>query len=105
MVNALLQNTMRVTVQTYLAVSIDTLIRKVPGLIEGAISKGKTGKSINVEISDFNILSCDIIMGSKRLHFLVHAQLKSFIELKHINAGKQVNIITKEKKSQKEPKE
>jgi Domain of unknown function (DUF4403) len=103
--NAMLHDEVRDTVQTYLAVSMDTLIRKVPALIEGAISKGKTGKSINVEISEFNILSCDINMGSKRLHFLVHAQLRSVIELKHINAGKKVNILMKEKKGQKEPKE
>jgi len=101
--DAMLHDKVRDTVQTYLAVSMDTLIRKVPALIEGAISKGKTGKSINVEIRDFNILSCDINMGSKRLHFLVHAQLRSLIEIKQINAGKKVDIKTKEKVSGLEP--
>jgi hypothetical protein len=101
--DAMLHDKVRHTMQTYLAVSMDTLIKKVPALIEGAISTGKTGKSINVEISDFNILSCDINMGSKRLHFLVHARLRSVIELKHINAGKKVDIKTKKKISRPEP--
>jgi hypothetical protein len=103
--DAMLHDKVRHTMQTYLALSMDTLIKKVPALIEGAISTGKTGKSINVEISDFNILSCDINMGSKRLHFLVHAQLRSLIEIKQIKAGKRVDIKTKEKVSRLEPTE
>lgn len=95
--DAILHDKVRDTVQTYLAVGMDSLIMKVPAVIEGAISKGKTGKAIDLDIRDFKILSCDVKMGAKRLHFLVHAQLRSGIHLKHINAGKGIKIKPKKK--------
>ncbi len=99
--DALLHDKVRDTVQTYLAIGLDSLIMKVPSLIEGAISKGKTGKAIDLSISEFEILSCAVNMDSKRLHFLVHTQLKSGIELKRINAGKGIKIKPKAKKKAK----
>jgi len=96
--DAVLHDKVRDTVQTYLAVELDSLILKIPALIEGAISKGKSGKSIDLSISEFNIRSCDIKMDSKRLHFLVHTQLKSGIAIKHLNAGKGIKIKPKKKK-------
>ncbi len=95
--DALLHDMVRDTIQTYLALEMDTLIKKLPDIIEGAISKGKTGRSIDVDISEFEIISCSVSMGAKRLHFLVHARLISEIELKRINAGKGIKIKPKVK--------
>lgn len=95
--DALLHDKVRDTVQTYLSVGLDTLIKKIPGIIEGAISKGKTGKAIDLDISDFKIISCGVKMGAKRLHLLVHVSLKSEIELKRIGAGRGIKIKVKEK--------
>jgi hypothetical protein len=61
---------------------MDTLIRKLPDIITRGINKGKTGRAIDVDISKFKILSCQIAMGAKRLHFIVHTQLTSEIEVK-----------------------
>ncbi len=95
--NAVLYDRVRDTVQTYLAIEMDTLIRKLPAIITGAINKGKTGRAIDVDISKLKILSCQIALGSKRLHFIVHTQLTSEIEVKQINAGKRVRIKAKKK--------
>jgi len=95
MSDALLHDRVRDSVQTYLALGMDTLIKKIPGLIENAISKGKTGETIGMDITDFKILSCSIELGSKRLHFLVHTTLKAAINLEHIKTGKQINIKPK----------
>jgi hypothetical protein len=95
--DAVLHDRVRDTVQTYLAIEMDTLIRKLPAIITGAINKGKTGRAIDVDISKLKILSCQIAMGAKRLHFIVHTQLTSGIEVKQINPGKRVRIKVKKK--------
>jgi hypothetical protein len=80
--DAVLHDKVRDRVQTYLAIEMDTLIRKLPDIITRGINKGKTGRAIDVDISKFKILSCQIAMGAKRLHFIVHTQLTSEIEVK-----------------------
>lgn len=95
--NALLHDKIRDTVQSKLTMSMDSLIYKIPGIIEQSISKGKVGKTIDVSINEFRILSCEIIMGAKRVHFKVHTRFTSAIGLKYLKPGKTIHIIPKKK--------
>jgi hypothetical protein len=94
---SLLHDRIRDTVQRHLTVGLDSLIAKIPSVIEKAIGKGKTGKTIDVDVNDMRILSCGITMDSKRIHLLVHTSFKSAITLKHLNAGKSIFIKPKKK--------
>lgn len=96
--HALLHNVIKDTVQALLSVGMDSLIGKVPGIIKQAIAKGKTGRSIDVDIDNLKVLSCQIKMGAKRIHFLIHTDFVAGINIKKIRPGKQIFIKPKKKK-------
>ncbi|HSC55319.1 MAG TPA: DUF4403 family protein [Phnomibacter sp.] len=96
--DALLHETILDAVKDDLQLSMDSLITKVPDIVEKAIAKGKTGQSIDVSMDEFSIRSCRITMDAKRIYFLVNAQFKSAIAIKRINAGKQIKITPKGKR-------
>jgi uncharacterized membrane protein len=85
----------RDTVQSLLTLQMDTLLGKVPVIIENAVSKGKTGKTIGIDIDDFSVTSCNILMGAKRMHFKVHTTFMAGLHLKHIHPGKELHIRPK----------
>jgi hypothetical protein len=95
--DALLHDKIRDTVQAKLTMSMDSLIYKVPGIIESAISKGKVGKTIDVSMHDLRILSCGIVMGAKRIHFKVHTRFIAGIGLKYLKPGKKLLVLPKKK--------
>lgn len=81
-----------------LTLNLDTLIVKVPQLAENAISKGRTGNTIDLRFDSLVIKNCEILMGMKRVHFKIHASAAAGIEIKNINAGKRLKIKTKAEK-------
>jgi hypothetical protein len=97
--DALLHDMLRDTVQTYLTMGMGNLIDKVPLIIENAIARGKTGKTIDVHVDSLKVHSCDIRLAADMMHLMVHTSFESSIDLKHLNAKKKV-LIKPKKKSQ-----
>jgi hypothetical protein len=95
--DALLHDMLRDTVQTYLNMGMGSLIDKVPLIIENAIAKGKTGKTIDVHVDSLKVYSCDIRLAADMMHLQVHAGFESAIDLKHLRAKKKVFIKPKKK--------
>ena len=90
--DAILHNKIRDTLQSFLIVGLDTLIMKIPSIIENAIAKGKTGRTIDIDVEDFSIHSCKILMDARRLHFIVHTTFTSDLEIKHLKSGEGIKI-------------
>lgn len=90
--NSLFNTKIRDTVSKALSFGVDTLIQKIPNLIENAISKGKVGKTIDLDLQDFVIRSCEIKWGAKRVHFIIHTQFEADMRLKELRSGKKVKI-------------
>jgi hypothetical protein len=90
--NSFFNSKVRDTVRQALSFGVDTLIQKIPTLIENAISKGKVGKTIDLDLQDFVIKSCDIKWDAKRVHFLVHTTFEADMDLKSLRSGKKVKI-------------
>ncbi|ULQ56003.1 DUF4403 family protein [Flavihumibacter rivuli] len=99
--NALLHDEIQAGVQKQLVMDMDSLIMKVPALIEGAVAKGKTGKAIDVNLGEFKVHSCDIQTDAKRVHLLLHTSFNSDIRIKQINAGRKVMVKPKSQKAKK----
>ncbi|HSR39377.1 MAG TPA: DUF4403 family protein [Phnomibacter sp.] len=89
---ALMHDRIRDTIQSKLMVGLDSQIARIPSIIEKAISKGKTGRTIDVEVGQFRIASCEVNMSANRIHLLVHVLFAGSIRLKHLNAGKAIRI-------------
>lgn len=95
---AMMHDRIRDSIQSKLMVGLDSQIVRIPSIIEKAISKGKTGRSINVDVGHFRIASCTVEVGAKRIHLVVHALFSGAIRLKHLNAGKAIRIVPGAKK-------
>jgi hypothetical protein len=67
----------------------------VPRIFEQAIARGKVGKPIDISMTDLRILSCNIILGAKRIHFKIHTRFIAGIRLKQLKPGKKVHIVPK----------
>ncbi|HNP21112.1 MAG TPA: DUF4403 family protein [Panacibacter sp.] len=80
-----------------LVLGLDTLIQRVPDLVENAIAKGKTGNAIDLTLDNLVINDCKISMGAERVHFRIHAGAQAGIALKKINAGGRLTISAKPK--------
>ncbi|MCC6413742.1 MAG: DUF4403 family protein [Saprospiraceae bacterium] len=89
---AYLHDMIRDTIQSQLSMGMHSFIEMVPGIVEQAIAKGKPGKSIDVGMHDLEVLSCDISLGAKRIHFKVHTSFAADIRLKKLKAKKQLRI-------------
>jgi len=88
----LLHDRIRDTIQKKLMIGLDSQIALIPNLIKQAISKGKTGKTIEVQMDRFNVQSCKVLIGAKRMQLGVHANFVGAIRLKKLNAGKAIRI-------------
>ena len=95
--DAFLHDKLRDTLQTFLTLEADTLIRKIPDIIENAIASGRTGKTIEVKIDELKIHSCDIRMDARRIHFIINTTFASNLTLKRLNPGKEIMIKPKVK--------
>jgi hypothetical protein len=95
---AMMHDRIRDTIQSKLMVGLDSQIVRIPSIIEKAISKGKTGRAIDVNVGDFRIASCMVDVGAKRIHLVVHTLFDGAIRLKHLNAGKAIRIAPGGKK-------
>lgn len=95
---SLLHNRIRDSLQKNLVIGLDDQIKRIPDIIETAISKGRTGKTIEVSMNRFKIKSCEVDMGAKRIHLVVHATFAGGISLKHLRAGKAIRIAPTKKK-------
>lgn len=89
---AYLHDMIRDTIQSQLAMGMHSFIMMVPGIVEQAIAKGKPGESIDVGMHDLKVLSCDISMGAKRIHFKVHTSFAADIRLKNLKAKKRLRL-------------
>ncbi|MBM3162387.1 MAG: DUF4403 family protein [Chlorobi bacterium] len=88
----LLHEFVRDTVATKLNLRLDTLIGKVPGIINNAIAKGRAGKVIDLKMDSLRVKKCDIVLDSKKMHLLVNVGANASLRLKQINPGRTVRI-------------
>jgi hypothetical protein len=94
----LLHDRIRDTIQKKLMIGLDSQIAMLPNIIKQAISKGKTGKTIDIEMDQFTVESCKVLLGAKRIQLGVHANFIGAIRLKKLNAGKAIRIAPRGKK-------
>ena len=87
-----LHNMIRDSIQAGLGLELNSVLSKVPDIISGAIAKGKTGKTLNINVSDMRMSSCVLVLDSKNIHLDVHTYFLADILLKHINPGKTLRI-------------
>ncbi|NTU44190.1 MAG: DUF4403 family protein [Chlorobiaceae bacterium] len=87
-----LHNLLRERIASKLNLGLDTLIMKLPALINHAIAKGKTGRTIDLRVENLAIKQCDILMGKEMIHFIINAQTETTIRLKKIKAGRPIRI-------------
>jgi hypothetical protein len=93
--DALLHQKIRDTVKQALTLGLDTLIAKIPHLIEKGIAAGKPGKSIDVAIRNFELRRCQFALGARGIHIRINVRLAAGIDLKHLKAGKKVQLKPK----------
>jgi hypothetical protein len=87
-----LHDLLRERVASKLNLGLDTLIVKLPEVINQAIAKEKTGRTIDLRVENLDIKQCDILMGKERIHFIINAGTQTTIRLKKIKAGKAIRI-------------
>jgi hypothetical protein len=91
----LLHEMIRDTIAGKLSLQLDSLIKKVPSIVQNSIAKGKTGKSIDLKLKELNIKQCQIFLGKIKIHFKITAGVKANLRLKKLNAGKPLSIKNK----------
>lgn len=89
-----LHNSIKDTIASKLILKLDSLIKKIPPLIELAIEKGKTGKVVDINFDHLYVHGCEMIMDSKQIHFKIHAVAEADLQLKELKAGKKLKIKT-----------
>ena len=82
------------TIASKLVLGLDTLIERVPAIVENAIARGKTGNAIYLSLDSLVIKDCDIYMSAKMVHFKIHAGAAAGIQIKKINKGSSLEIKT-----------
>jgi hypothetical protein len=90
----LLHESIKDTIVTKLSLKLDALIKTVPPLVERAITKGKTGKVVDINLNHLYVQGCEMIMDSERIHYKIHAVAEADLKLKELNAGKKLKIKT-----------
>lgn len=88
----LLHARIKKAVASKLHVDLDTLISKVPALLHDAIASGKAGKAITLSVEKPEIRHCDILLGEKRIHMVLHVLAETDLEIKRIKTGRKINI-------------
>lgn len=87
-----LHDLLRKHVASKLNLGFDKLIWQLPLIINQAIAKEKTGKTIDLTVKKLEIKQCDILMGKEKIHFIINAGIETTIRLKRIKAGKAIHI-------------
>ncbi len=90
-----LHDMIRDSIQAGLGLELNSVLSNVPDIISGAIAKGKTGKTIDINVSDMRMSSCVLVLDSKNIHLDVHTYFLADILLKHINPGKTLRVRPK----------
>ena len=91
----------RDSIAAKLVINLDTLIGKVPNIINKAIEKEKAGKVIDLIFSNMEIKQCGILMGKEKIHLIINVGVEASIKLKKIQTGTVIRIKDKSKKSNK----
>lgn len=95
----LLHQQVKDTIASKLIVKMRNLIDTVPQLVESAIAKGKSSDKFNLEFDHLAVNSCEISMGPRGIHFVIHAEATAGILLKKLKPGKRLRIKKAQKKN------
>ncbi len=87
-----LHDLLRDRIASKLNLGFETLIWRLPVIINQAIAKEKTGRTIDLRIENLVIKQCEILMGKEKIHFIINAGTETTIKLKKIKAGKAIRI-------------
>jgi hypothetical protein len=88
----MLHDLLKKRIASKLNLGMETLIRKLPLIINQAIAKEKTGRTIDIIMGNLDIKRCDILMGKERIHFIINVGTETTMTLKNIKAGKAIRI-------------
>jgi hypothetical protein len=101
----LLHDMIRDSVRAVLFFGMDTLIQKLPFVIEKAIGKGKKiGKRMGVNVENMYVHECDIYLKQQSIHFNIHTHLEAEISLRKLKTGKKMMIQPKKHSPISRPK-
>jgi hypothetical protein len=101
----LLHNMIRDSVRAVLFFGMDTLIQKLPFVIEQAIGKGKKiGKRMGVDVQSLYVHDCDIYLKQQSIHFNIHTHLEAEINLRKLKTGNKMMIQPKKHSPASSPK-
>ena len=101
----LLHDMIRDSVRAVLFFGMDTLIQKLPFVIEQAIGKGKKiGNRMGVDVQNLYVHECDIYLKQQSIHFNIHTLLEAEISLRKMKAGKKMMIQPKKHSPISRPK-
>jgi hypothetical protein len=87
-----LHDLLRERIASKLNLGLETLLWKLPVIINQAIAKGESGKTIELTVEKLEIKQCTILMGKEKIHFIINADTETTITLKKIKAGKAIRI-------------
>jgi hypothetical protein len=88
----ILHELLRQRIASKLNLGFETLILKLPAIINQAIAKGTTGRTIDLMVDNLTIKQCDILMGKEKIHFIINAGTETAIRLKKFKAGRAIRI-------------
>ena len=80
----LLHDSLRDTLNSVLKFPLQSQIDNIPGKIEAAIDRGKTGKKINLDLSDFHFLPQQIAVRPEGLQVLITIRSKVKLKVKKL---------------------
>jgi hypothetical protein len=88
----ILHDLLRTRVASKLNLGFETLLGQLPVIINQAIAKEKTGKTIELKVENLEIKQCTILLGKEKIHFIINVDTETTIRLKKIKAGKALRI-------------
>ncbi len=95
--NVFLHNMIRDSIQSGLSLELNSVLNGVPNVIHKAVAEGEAGKTIDINVCDLIISSCDFVVDSESIHLHVHTYFYAGIVLKQITPGEPVRIRSKNK--------
>ena len=75
-----------------LTINLDTLIAKIPNVLNNAIAKEKAGKVVDVKFEKLQIKKCNIIMGKQKIHLIINVGVDANLRLKKIQTSTVIRI-------------
>jgi len=97
----LFHHAIRDSIAAKLAINLNTIIGKVPNIINKAVEKEKAGKVIDLIFSNMEIKQCNILMGKEKIHLIINVGVEAGLKLKKIETGTVIRIHDRLKKSKK----